>query len=56
MSDIHIHPNYDPETLANNIAVVEFNKESVPEFSTYDYTGPYIYADTALVRRSYVEN
>ncbi|KAJ2704585.1 hypothetical protein FB645_003151 [Coemansia sp. IMI 203386] len=53
MSDIHIHPNYDPETLANNIAVVEFNKEGVSEFSTYDYTGPYIYADTALVRRSY---
>ncbi|KAJ2158397.1 hypothetical protein GGF46_003802 [Coemansia sp. RSA 552] len=27
LSDIHVHPDYDPDTLANNIAVVQFNKD-----------------------------
>ncbi|KAJ2788625.1 Trypsin-like serine protease, partial [Coemansia helicoidea] len=33
--DIHVHPAYDPKTLANNIAVVQFNKGVVAPYVSY---------------------
>ncbi|KAJ2713187.1 hypothetical protein H4R19_002379, partial [Coemansia spiralis] len=34
-NDIHIHPDYDPATLANNIAVIKFNKDDTREYVSF---------------------
>ncbi|KAJ2088396.1 hypothetical protein IW138_004272 [Coemansia sp. RSA 986] len=41
-SDITIHPNYDPVSYANNIAVVQYNKDTTDNYFTYMEADPYI--------------
>ncbi|KAJ2605159.1 hypothetical protein H4R99_001328 [Coemansia sp. RSA 1722] len=55
-SDIHIHPNFDLLTLANNIAVVEFYKTIDAKYTSYIAVGG-IHDGTQdlYVRRGYDE-
>ncbi|KAJ2850553.1 hypothetical protein IWW36_001803 [Coemansia brasiliensis] len=53
LDDIHVHPDYDQTSLAYNIAVVEFNKNTSSTYEAYLYTGTFYASNSSLVRRSY---
>ncbi|KAJ2784938.1 hypothetical protein GGI15_002092 [Coemansia interrupta] len=52
-SDIHLHPNYNPTTLENNLAVIEFNKQTTDTFKGYIVDGKYRVPSSAYLRRSF---
>ncbi|KAJ2727011.1 hypothetical protein GGI07_000128 [Coemansia sp. Benny D115] len=54
-SDIHLHPNYNPNTLENNIAVIEFNKQTTDSYKAYIVTDRYLVDSSSYIRRSYNE-
>ncbi|KAJ2631126.1 hypothetical protein H4R22_002199, partial [Coemansia sp. RSA 1290] len=35
LDDIHVHPDYDPSSLAYNMAVIEFNKNTTSTYEAY---------------------
>ncbi|KAI8321121.1 hypothetical protein GQ54DRAFT_290183 [Martensiomyces pterosporus] len=49
---IHIHPAYDPNTIANNIAVVEFNTHGTVNWTNQIAVDRNSWADVIYVRRS----
>ncbi|KAJ2377792.1 hypothetical protein IW150_001182, partial [Coemansia sp. RSA 2607] len=52
ISNIHVHPNYDPSTLEYNIAVIEFNKESSDTYTPYIAASPFYLENSSYVFRS----
>ncbi|KAJ2365465.1 hypothetical protein IW150_006205, partial [Coemansia sp. RSA 2607] len=52
-SDIHLHPNYNPNTLENNLAVIEFNKQTTDPFKGYIVDGKYMVPSSVYLRRSF---
>ncbi|KAJ2636679.1 hypothetical protein GGF40_002857 [Coemansia sp. RSA 1286] len=51
-SDVHLHPNFNPSTLQNNIAVIEFNKQTTDTYKAYIVSGGYSTSSAAYVSRS----
>ncbi|KAJ2858181.1 hypothetical protein J3B02_000459 [Coemansia erecta] len=51
-SDIHIHPNYKPSTLQNNLAVIEFNKDTKDTYKTYVIADMFMANNNTYVRRT----
>ncbi|KAJ2593071.1 hypothetical protein H4R99_006203, partial [Coemansia sp. RSA 1722] len=51
-SDIHLHPNYNPSTLQNNIAVIQFNKQTTDPYKAYVLTNRFMVSTSAYVRRT----
>ncbi|KAJ2781093.1 hypothetical protein H4R18_003088 [Coemansia javaensis] len=51
-ADITVHPSYDPATLANNIAMVQFNRGMVAPYVSYISTNPPPDTTQAYARRS----
>ncbi|KAJ2858182.1 hypothetical protein J3B02_000460 [Coemansia erecta] len=51
-SDIHLHPNFNPTTLENNIAVIEFNKNTKDTYKTYVISDMFMVKNSAYVRRT----
>ncbi|KAJ2781092.1 hypothetical protein H4R18_003087 [Coemansia javaensis] len=35
LADIHVHPSYNPSTLVDNIAVVQFNQNATKQYTSY---------------------
>ncbi|KAJ2088395.1 hypothetical protein IW138_004271 [Coemansia sp. RSA 986] len=54
-SDITIHPNYDPTTFANNIAIIQFNKNTTDNYISFIKSDTYIGETEVYVRRSFNE-
>ncbi|KAJ2712638.1 hypothetical protein H4R19_002652 [Coemansia spiralis] len=50
--DIHTHPNYDPVTLANNIAIVEFNTGVTDQYDSLIVTNSDLADPETYVRRT----
>ncbi|KAJ1838563.1 hypothetical protein LPJ73_007044, partial [Coemansia sp. RSA 2703] len=50
-SDIHLHPNYNPNTLENNLAIIEFNKQTTDPFKGYIVDGKYMVPSSVYLRR-----
>ncbi|KAJ2597299.1 hypothetical protein GGF39_003108 [Coemansia sp. RSA 1721] len=48
-SDVHLHPNFNPSTLQNNIAVIEFNKQTTDTYKAYIVSGGYSTSSAAYV-------
>ncbi|KAJ2453024.1 hypothetical protein EV183_002533 [Coemansia sp. RSA 2336] len=53
LEDIHVHPDYDPSSLAYNMAVIEFNKNTTSTYEAYIFQGGFYSSNSSLVRRSY---
>ncbi|KAJ2771310.1 hypothetical protein IWQ56_001832, partial [Coemansia nantahalensis] len=51
-ADIAIHPNYDPDTFANNIAVIKFNMANPGDWSSYISLNPDAAGVDTYVRRT----
>ncbi|KAJ2596685.1 hypothetical protein GGF39_003345 [Coemansia sp. RSA 1721] len=51
-SDVHLHPNFNPSTLQNNVAVIEFNKQTTDTYKAYTVSGGYSTSSAAYVTRS----
>ncbi|KAJ2597902.1 hypothetical protein GGF39_002854, partial [Coemansia sp. RSA 1721] len=51
-SDITLHPNYNPSTYENNIAVIQFNKATTDGYIGYVITDRYLTEQSAYVRRT----
>ncbi|KAJ2872292.1 hypothetical protein FB639_004363, partial [Coemansia asiatica] len=51
-SDIHLHPNYKPSTLENNLAVIEFNKDTKDTYKAYIISDTFLIGNSAYVRRT----
>ncbi|KAJ1740460.1 hypothetical protein LPJ79_004043 [Coemansia sp. RSA 1821] len=56
LDDIHVHPDYDPSSLAYNMAVIEFNKNTTSTYEAYIFKGVFYSSNSSLVRRSYDHN
>ncbi|KAJ2553047.1 hypothetical protein EV175_003082 [Coemansia sp. RSA 1933] len=54
-SDIHIHPSYDENTLANNIAIVEFDFTAQGNWTNSIAVYPTEWTDIVFVRRELIE-
>ncbi|KAJ1783594.1 hypothetical protein LPJ59_006545, partial [Coemansia sp. RSA 2399] len=54
-SDIHIHPSYDRNTLANNIAIIEFDFTDQGNWTNSIAVYPTEWTDTLFVRRELIE-
>ncbi|KAJ2657552.1 hypothetical protein IWW48_004464 [Coemansia sp. RSA 1200] len=52
-SDIAIHPNYNSKSLANNIAVVQYNKATTDTFKAYIVAQKYAENTQVYVQRDY---
>ncbi|KAJ2695516.1 hypothetical protein GGH99_000086 [Coemansia sp. RSA 1285] len=52
-SDIAIHPNYNSKSLANNIAVVQYNKATTDTFKAYIVAQKYAEDSQVYVQRDY---
>ncbi|KAJ2708965.1 hypothetical protein H4R19_004486 [Coemansia spiralis] len=51
--DVHVHPGYSPSTLANNLAVIQFNKDTSEKYSSpiqtdYNVEAQQIYTQRAV--------
>ncbi|KAJ2761454.1 hypothetical protein H4S06_001198, partial [Coemansia sp. BCRC 34490] len=53
---ITIHPNYNQTTLENNIAIIEFNENTVDDYVSFVSTNDFSAKTEAYVRRNYVES
>ncbi|KAJ2545625.1 hypothetical protein EV175_005802 [Coemansia sp. RSA 1933] len=51
-SDIHVHPDYDAGTWENNIAVIEFNKDTTVTYTSYIAMDGFNSSAQAFVRRT----
>ncbi|KAI8319782.1 hypothetical protein GQ54DRAFT_319659, partial [Martensiomyces pterosporus] len=51
-TDIVVHPSYDSVTLANNIAIIQFNKDGRNPFENYIAGNPGDWTDMVYVRRT----
>ncbi|KAJ1825024.1 hypothetical protein LPJ56_002759 [Coemansia sp. RSA 2599] len=51
-SDIALHPNYNPSTYENNIAVIQFNKGTTDKYIGYITSDRYLVEESAYVRRT----
>ncbi|KAJ1646763.1 hypothetical protein J3B02_002094 [Coemansia erecta] len=51
-SDITLHPDFNPNTFENNIAVIQFNKGTADKYIGYVVTDRYLTDESAYVRRT----